>query len=91
MESKKILIDARLYGPKHTGIGRYVKNLLLALTTLPNFKKYSWHLIVYQDQLKEISTDLCQNYIYHPTNIKHYSLSEQFFLPFLMVDAEVAL
>ncbi|HOZ80634.1 MAG TPA: glycosyltransferase family 1 protein [Candidatus Woesebacteria bacterium] len=84
MESKKILIDARLYGPKHTGIGRYVKNLLQALITQPNFKKYSWHLLVYQDQLPEIKENLSNHFIYHPTTIKHYSLSEQLFLPFLI-------
>jgi len=37
-----IIIDARLYGPKHTGLGRYTKNLLLALKELPeNYDLYT--------------------------------------------------
>ena len=35
---QKICLDARLYGPTHTGIGRYVKNLVLALPQQPGFK-----------------------------------------------------
>ena len=31
---KKILIDARFWGPKHTGLGRYSRSLVTALYQL---------------------------------------------------------
>ena len=79
-----IIIDARLYGPKHTGLGRYTKNLLLALKELPDFKKYKFTLLVYPELLTEISNDLKDSYQYVPTPLRHYSLVEQIFLPTLL-------
>ncbi len=86
MVNKKshIVIDARLYGPKHTGIGRYTKNLLVALSKLPDFKNYSFTLIIYPKLELEIKKDLGNNFNYVTTNIRHYSLNEQLFLPFLI-------
>jgi len=81
---KQILIDARLYGPKHTGIGRYTKNLLKALITLPNFEKYQFTLLVYKNLEEEIKKDLGDNFKYITTNIHHYSFSEQLILPFIL-------
>jgi glycosyltransferase involved in cell wall biosynthesis len=81
---KHIVIDARLYGPKHTGIGRYTKNLLIALCHHPEFNKYRFTLIVYKNLIEEIKKDLGDNYKYIPTNIHHYSISEQLFLPFIL-------
>jgi len=81
---KNIVIDARLYGSKHTGIGRYTKNLLKALTKLPDFKKYNFTLIIYKNLKDEIKKDLGDNFNYVTTNIQHYSLKEQLFLPFLI-------
>lgn len=81
---KHIVIDARLYGPKHTGLGRYTKNLLLALKDLPDFKKYKFTLLVYPELLNEISSDLKDSYQYVPTPLHHYSLAEQIFLPTLL-------
>ncbi|MFA6185135.1 MAG: glycosyltransferase family 1 protein [Candidatus Shapirobacteria bacterium] len=79
-----IVIDARLYGSKHTGIGRYTKNLLKALTELSDFKKYKFTLIIYTNLENEIKKDLGDNFNYVTTNIQHYSLNEQLFLPFLI-------
>jgi glycosyltransferase involved in cell wall biosynthesis len=79
-----IVIDARLYGPKHTGIGRYTKNLLLALSNLPDFKKYLFTLIIYPELESEIKKDLGNKFKYFTTNIRHYSIREQLFLPFLI-------
>lgn len=84
IKKQHIVIDARLYGPKHTGIGRYTKNLLKALVHLPNFKKYKFTLIVYKNLLEEIKKDLGDNFNYVATNIKHYSVQEQLFLPFIL-------
>lgn len=81
---KHIVIDARLYGPKHTGIGRYTKNLLKLLIEQPGFSKYKFTLIIYSDLETEIKKDLGDNFNYITTKIKHYSISEQFLLPFLI-------
>ena len=79
-----IIIDARLYGSKHTGIGRYTKNLLKALIKLPDFEKYKFTLIVYKDLETEIKKDLGSSFNYVTTNIRHYSFQEQLFLPFII-------
>jgi glycosyltransferase involved in cell wall biosynthesis len=81
---KHIVIDARLYGPKHTGIGRYTKNLLLALIQQPNFKKYHFTLIIYRELETEVKKDLGDNFDYVTTSIRHYSIREQLFLPFII-------
>jgi len=81
---KHVVIDARLYGPKHTGIGRYTKNLLKALVNQPGFSQFKYTLIIYSDLETEIKKDLGNNFDYVTTNIKHYSISEQILLPFLI-------
>jgi len=81
---RKIIIDARLYGPKHTGIGRYTKNLLTHLPLTPKFKDFDISLIVDKTQLKEIKKDLNNNYRLIPVSIKTYSLKEQLLLPFIL-------
>lgn len=81
---KHIVIDARLYGPKHTGIGRYTKNLLVALTQLKNFSDYKFTLLVYPELLDEMKSDLKDNFTYVPTDIRHYTITEQIKLPFLL-------
>ncbi|MDD4027184.1 MAG: glycosyltransferase family 1 protein [Candidatus Shapirobacteria bacterium] len=84
MKQKHIVIDARLYGPKHTGIGRYTKNLLKSLIKLPDFKKYKFTLIIYKNLEEEIKKDLNSNFNYVTTNIHHYSIREQILLPFII-------
>jgi len=79
-----ILIDARLYGTTHTGIGRYTKNLLLALKNLPEFSHYRFTLLVYQDLLPQVKEDLGNSFSYLATDIPHYSLAEQLKLPCLL-------
>lgn len=79
-----IVIDARLYGPKDTGLGRYTKNLLIALAELPNFSNYNFSLLVYPEKLTEIKSDLKDNFTYISTNIRHFTLTEQFKLPQLL-------
>ncbi|MFA7301063.1 MAG: glycosyltransferase family 1 protein [Candidatus Shapirobacteria bacterium] len=84
VNKKHIVIDARLYGPKHTGLGRYTKNLLVALSKLPDFKKYKFTLLVYPELESEIKKDLQNNYHYYITSIRHYSISEQILLPVIL-------
>jgi glycosyltransferase involved in cell wall biosynthesis len=81
---KHIVIDARLYGPKHTGLGRYTKNLLIALKNLPEFNKNKFILLVYPELLNEIKGDLGDGFSYVSTNLRHYSIKEQIFLPLLL-------
>ncbi|MFA6007068.1 MAG: glycosyltransferase family 1 protein [Candidatus Shapirobacteria bacterium] len=79
-----IVIDARLYGPKHTGLGRYTKNLLIALKDQSDFKKYHFTLLVYSELLPEVKNDLGNNFTYVTTKFRHYSIQEQLLLPFLL-------
>jgi len=72
---KTIVFDARMYGLKHAGIGRYVKNLLLAFKGLE--KEFSFKLLVREEDLGEIKKDLGDFYQYYPLKSPHYSLSEQ--------------
>lgn len=79
-----IVIDARLYGPRHTGLGRYTKNLLIALTNLPEFDRYRFTLIIYPELKSEIKKDLGNKFEYYVTRIRHYTFAEQFFLPAIL-------
>jgi len=79
-----IVIDARLYGPLHTGIGRYTKNLLVALKDLPQFRDYRFTLIVYPELSEVIKKDLGPNFSIIATNIRHYSLTEQLQFPLFL-------
>ncbi len=81
---KHIVIDARLYGPKHTGLGRYTKNLLVALTKLHDFNKYKFTILIYPELETEIKGDLGKNFDYFVTNIRHYSIIEQLLLPIIL-------
>lgn len=79
-----IVIDARLYGPRHTGLGRYTKNLLIALTNLPDFDNYRFTLLIYPELKTEIKKDLGNKFEYQVTRIRHYTFAEQFFLPIIL-------
>lgn len=78
---KKIIIDARLYGPAKTGIGRYTQNLLNFLPRQKNFNNFQFCLIVNQKDFSSIKQELGDSYLYFSTTIPHYSLSEQILLP----------
>jgi glycosyltransferase involved in cell wall biosynthesis len=80
----KIIIDARLYGPQHTGLGRYTKNLLIALTNIPEFDRYQFSLLVYPELKSEIKRDLGSRFEYITTNIRHYTFAEQLILPLVL-------
>lgn len=80
----KIAIDARTFGPKHTGIGRYIQNLLDQIVTTTFAKNNTIYLIVHQSQEKEVKDRYQTKFQYLSTSIAHYSLTEQLFLPFLL-------
>jgi len=79
-----IVIDARLYGPKHTGIGRYTKNLLIAISNLKNFSHFNFTIIIYPELLQDVRRDLGDKFNIVTTDIRHYTLAEQFKLPALV-------
>lgn len=74
----KIVIDARMYGLEHAGIGRYVLNLVNQIEKLDKKndyllllrKKYYQNLNFKNPRFKKVLAD-----------IPHYSLKEQIFLP----------
>jgi glycosyltransferase involved in cell wall biosynthesis len=80
----KIAIDCRFWGAKHTGLGRYTKNLVLDLLKIDKVNHYfllfrrvnSRNLKSQKSNLKSIS-----NVQYQIVDAKHYSLKEQFLLP----------
>jgi len=85
---KKVLIDARMYGLEHAGIGRYIMSLLMEVKKLPKTNNTAFHLIVSNSRLKEIRNDLGDFYKYIPSKTKHYSILEQIELPLLIKKAD---
>lgn len=79
-----LVFDARLYGPQHTGIGRYIKNLLQELPSSGIFDFFRVTLITDQKTTPEIKKNLGSKFNYFPVNIPHYSLKEQFLFPFIL-------
>lgn len=76
----KILIDARLYGPKHTGNGRYTQNLVENLAKLDFKNKYI--ILLRKDDFEDLSFP--KNWTKVLADFKHYTFAEQFKLPFLI-------
>lgn len=77
----RILIDARLYGPKHTGNGRYTQNLIENLAKLD--KKNNYIILLRTENFKNI--DLPHNFLKVETDFRHYSFTEQLKLPFIIL------
>ncbi|MDP3918258.1 MAG: glycosyltransferase [Candidatus Woesebacteria bacterium] len=76
----EILIDARLYGPKHTGNGRYTENLINNLIKIDQknnyfvlLKKEDFDILKFPKNFKKVLADF-----------KHYTFKEQFKLPFII-------
>lgn len=86
MEKKhmKIIIDARLYGPKHTGIGRYVANLVDSISKINQSKKYSIILLAHPENLVYLQEKYGPKFSYLTCDIKHYSWQEQIMLPIFL-------
>jgi glycosyltransferase involved in cell wall biosynthesis len=79
--TKKIAVDARMYGLSHGGIGRYVKNLLKNLDQ----KELEITFLVREKALAEIKNDFKDKFEYQIINARHYSLKEQLVLPFFFL------
>lgn len=79
----KIGIDCRMYGPKHTGIGRYVQNLVENLLDLD--KQNNYVLFFNKNNFEELENLKLNNSLkqvkFKIVDIPHYSLREQIFFP----------
>ena len=69
---KTILIDARFWGPSHTGLGRYTKSLIIALESL-KVRNLEFILLVNKKPQTRLKTILVK--------AKPYSVKEQFEIP----------
>lgn len=76
----KILIDARLYGSKNTGNGRYTQNLVENLSKIDSGNKYI--ILLRKDDFASIS--LPSNWQKVLADFNHYTFEEQFKLPLLI-------
>ncbi|MFA6428132.1 MAG: glycosyltransferase family 1 protein [Candidatus Buchananbacteria bacterium] len=76
----KVIIDARFWGPTHTGLGVYTKQFVLALAEIDQINQYV--LLLRQEVLAEIN--LPANFKKVVCNLKPYSLKEQLILPIIL-------
>ncbi|MCS7092187.1 MAG: glycosyltransferase family 4 protein [Patescibacteria group bacterium] len=76
----KILIDARMYGVEHTGIGRYTQNLITNILKVDNKNKYL--ILLKEPYFNQLKLPQNAEKIFAPYN--HYSIDEQLKLPFLI-------
>lgn len=78
----KIVIDARMYGPKHfTGIGRYTEELVLNLEQLDHENDY---VILLGHRNFDHYTPAAPNFTKRLAPYAHYSFAEQLLLPWLL-------
>ena len=75
----KIVIDARTATPHFPGIGRYVSNLIEAMT--PFRDEISLHIIQNQSQ---VNNRIPETYRSTPTNVSVFSLKQQWVIPKLV-------
>jgi len=74
----RIVIDARFWGPKHSGLGIYTKNLVLNLASLDSSNTY---ILLVTDKIEE---KLPENFSTKIVPIQAYSLAEQIVLPWIL-------
>ncbi len=74
----KIVIDARMFGVKHAGIGRYVENLIKQLLIVDSSNDYT--LIVRKEDHEKIKN----NVKIVIADARHYSVKEQLLIPSLL-------
>ncbi|MFZ5366143.1 MAG: glycosyltransferase family 4 protein [Patescibacteria group bacterium] len=75
----RIVIDARMYGLEHAGIGRYVANLIREI------KNIKIILLVRRKNLEEIKKEVGNEFKLVIVDVPHYSLREQIFLPLQLI------
>lgn len=77
----RIGFDARLAGPHHAGIGRYIANLLTALLEQKREEDTYQIWVNTFDDRTWLPRHLMQRATWYTTNIRHYSLAEQVVMP----------
>ena len=84
----KVAIDARMYGLKHAGIGRYVENLVRELS-----KDKSLELVLFarKENRDQLAMQQFSNLTIIEADIPHYSLVEQLLMPGIIKKARVDL
>lgn len=85
----KIGIDCRFWGPKHTGLGRYTKNLVLNLLKID--KKNFYNLFLRKEDKREFPSYQFENYKLIETDFPHYSFKEQVLMPIRVLSTNVDL
>jgi glycosyltransferase involved in cell wall biosynthesis len=80
-------IDARLYGPEHTGIGRYVQNLII---NLGKIDKKNTFIIFGPEKIKP-EFEKFPNFEFVKLNTKVYSWQEQLINPLIFSRAKLDL
>jgi len=80
---RKILFDARMFGLEHAGIGRYVTNLLSEIKEQAP-PDWEFFLLVRKEKERKVREKLGNFYHYLPVNSSHYSLGEQWELPWVI-------
>ena len=91
--AKRIGLDCRLVGTKHTGIGRYILALVPELVRQAP-PDYHWILFVAdkdQEALFKKRLPEGASVEIRPAPIRHYSLAEQLILPFIFIKAKLDL
>ncbi|MDD3679536.1 MAG: glycosyltransferase family 1 protein [Candidatus Shapirobacteria bacterium] len=79
--TKTIGIDARMFGLKHAGIGRYTSSLIETISNLDQSNRFNWILFVRKNDHKSIKKQYWDKFHYIEVDFDHYSLKEQFLLP----------
>ena len=74
-------IDARMFGLKHAGIGRYVKNLINEISFVIAKKSLTITLFSNSKTLSVLKKQYGNKFQYRQANFPHYSLKEQLFFP----------
>ncbi len=74
----KIIIDARLYGPKQGGLGRYIQQLILNLEKIDTTNRY---IILLRSENWQEYSPINPNFQKVLADIPWYGWREQFFLP----------
>jgi glycosyltransferase involved in cell wall biosynthesis len=78
----KIVIDARMYGLEHAGIGRYVSNLIREISYTPHaIRQHQFILLVRKSKLDEVRKEIGKKVRMVVADYPHYSLQEQIALP----------
>ena len=82
----KIIIDARMYGLEHAGIGRYVANFIRELKTQKSkLKNTEFYLLVRKKYYQEIKKETGNKFHLVVADYPHYSFKEQIFLPLQLI------